>query len=108
MTKLYTYAAAALLLLASCKSASKAYDHGNYTEAIQIAVKKLQKDPNDYEMKSVAKNAYQYAIKQHEEEIRTLSASNDFRRWERIYQQYQQLQNLYTNIQQSPAAMQAA
>ena len=107
MTKLYTYAAAALLLFASCKSASKAYHHGNYTEAVEIAVKKLQKDPGDGELKAVLKNAYQYAVKQHEEEIRNLSASNDFRRWERIYQQYQQLQNLYTNIHQSPAAAQA-
>jgi len=107
MTKLYTYTAAALLLFASCKSASKAYNHGNYTEAVEIAVKKLQKDPADAELKSVLKNAYQYAVKQHEEEIRNLSASNDFRRWELIYQQYQQLQNLYNNIHQSPAAAQA-
>jgi tetratricopeptide (TPR) repeat protein len=107
MTKLYTFIAAALLLLAACKSASKAYDHGNYTEAVEIAVKKLQKDPSDGELKTVAKNAYQYAVRQHEEEIRNLSASNSPNRWEGIYRQYTMLQNLYENIQRSPAAMQA-
>lgn len=107
MTKLYTLLAAAAFLIASCKSASKAYDHGNYTEAVEIAVKKLQKDPGDGELKAVLKNAYQYAVKQHEEEIRTLSAGSDFRRWEHIYGQYVQLQNLYDKIHQSPAAVQA-
>src|SRR5688572_14612581 len=107
MTKLYTLLAAGLLFLGACKSASKAYDHGNYTEAVEIAVKKLQKDPNDGELKAVAKNAYQYAVRQHEEEIRNLSNSNSTNRWEQIYRQYVMLQNLYENIQQSPAAMQA-
>jgi hypothetical protein len=31
--------------LAGCKSASKLYQKGNYDEAVQVAVKKLQKDP---------------------------------------------------------------
>lgn len=107
MTKLYTFLAAGLFLVAACKSASKAYDHGNYTEAVEIAVKKLQKDPNDGELKTVAKNAYQYAVRQHEEEIRNLSNSASPNRWEQIYRQYIMLQDLYENIQRSPAAVQA-
>ncbi len=108
MTKIYTLIAFSLLSLAACKSATKAFDHGDYTNAIEKAVKKLQKDPHDAEMKSVLQQAYKYAVSQHQEQIRILSGSTADNRWEQIYFQYNQLQGLYNKIQQSPAAMQAA
>lgn len=107
MTNIYTLSLS-LLLLASCKSASKAFDRGNYSEAIEISVKKLQKDPYDGEAQLILQNAYKYAVGQHEEQIRNLSASNSDRRWEEIYYQYYQLQKLYDNIHESPAAVKAA
>jgi hypothetical protein len=108
MTKLYTLIVFSLFYLAACKSATKAFDHGDYANAIERAVKKLQKDPHDAEMKSVLQQAYKYAANQHQEQIRILSNSAADNRWEQIYQQYSQLQRLYDNIQQSPAAVQAA
>jgi hypothetical protein len=61
--------------LVSCKSASKLYQKGNYDEAVQVAVKKLQKDPNDPKLKSVVQDAYRYAVTDHENRIRII------RRW---------------------------
>lgn len=107
MTNIYTLAIS-LLLLASCKSASKAFDRGNYSEAIDISVKKLQKDPYDGEAQYILQNAYKYAVSRHEEEIQNLSTSNSERRWEEMYYQYVQLQKLYDNIHESPAAAKAA
>lgn len=108
MTKIYALVLFSLISLAACKSASKSFDHGDYTGAIERAVKKLQKDPHDAEMKSILQQAYKYAVNQHQEQIRILSGSTADNRWEQIYQQYYLLQNLYNNIHQSPAAVQAA
>ena len=45
MRKIYTLVTLGfVLLVAGCKTASKLYDKGNYDEAVQLAVKKLQKN----------------------------------------------------------------
>ena len=44
MRKIYTLVTLGfVLLVAGCKTASKLYDKGNYDDAVQLAVKKLQK-----------------------------------------------------------------
>ena len=104
MTKLYSLALAALILIYSCKSASKSYQKGDYTEAIDRGVKKLQKDPNDYETKELVQKSYTYTVNEHEDQIRILSNSKSDNRYDRIYQQYVALQNLYNTIHQYPEA----
>ena len=104
MTKLYSLAIVALILIYSCKSASKSYQKGDYTEAIDRGVKKLQKDPNDYETKELVQKSYTYTVNEHEDQIRILSNSKSDNRYDRIYQQYVALQNLYNTIHQYPEA----
>ena len=44
MRKIYTLVILGfVLLVAGCKTAAKLYDKGNYDEAVELAVKKLQK-----------------------------------------------------------------
>ena len=51
MKKVYfLFLIAVVTWFAGCKSASKLYQKGNYDEAVQVAVKKLQKDPNDQKL----------------------------------------------------------
>ena len=105
MTKFYL-----LLIVAaffSCKSVSKSYNKGDYTEAVEIGVKKLQKDPNDSETRDLVKSAYTYAVNQHEEAIRNLSNSTSDKRYESILAEYNELQHLYLTIRQTPALMNA-
>ena len=53
MRKIYTLISITLFLSAvGCKTASKLYDKGNYDEAVELAVKKLQKKP-DNEMRAL-------------------------------------------------------
>lgn len=107
MTKLYTVALLSLFFLSACKSASKAYEQGNYEDAIERAVKKLQKDPNDAPTIALLKQAYKDAVEQREESIRNLSNSNSDLRWEQMYQQYMHLQSLYQMVRQYPSAAKA-
>lgn len=105
MTKLYSIAiAASFLLIYSCKSASKSYQKGNYTDAIERGVKKLQKDPYDYETKDLVQKSYTYTVNEYEDQIRILSNSKTDNRYDRIYQQYVALQGLYQTIRQYPEA----
>ena len=104
MTKLYSLLlACSILFLYSCKSASKSYKKGDYTEAIERGVKKLQKDQADYETRDLVQQSYNYSVAQHEDEIRILSNSKSDNRFERIYVHYMELQHLYKTIQQYPA-----
>jgi tetratricopeptide (TPR) repeat protein len=103
MNKFYLLAFVLAVSLGACKTASKAYDKGDYREAIELAVKRLQKDPADGETKALVKNAYTQAVNQHEDNIRMLSGNTSDTRYEQIYNEYNQLQSLYLLIRQYPS-----
>lgn len=107
MTKIYLTALATLLFLFACKSPQKIYDRGNYDAAIERAVKKLQRDPDDAASRRVAKDAYDDAVAQQEAEIRNLMATAGEERFIQVYRKYNYLQGLYHTISQSPAAQRA-
>jgi tetratricopeptide (TPR) repeat protein len=102
--KLYLMLLAGLSLLAfSCKTASKMYEKGNYDEAVELAAKKLQKDPDDPKLLDIIQNAYRYAVNDHESKIRTHSESSSELRWEWLYNDYRSLQKMYDAIYKVPA-----
>lgn len=106
MRKIYTLVSltAFVLLVAGCKTASKLYDKGNYDEAVELAVKKLQKKP-DNEMRTLLQNAYHYAVNDHEGRLHQLSDNTNDLKWEWIYSEYASLQKLYEAIHRSPEAL---
>jgi hypothetical protein len=89
--------------IVSCKSASKLYEKGNYDEAVPVAVKKLQKDPNDTKLRALVQDAYHYAVIDHENRIHRYSNNDNELKWEWLYNEYAGLQNLYNSILKSPA-----
>src|SRR6266496_3322070 len=89
--------------IAGCKSASKLYEKGNYDEAVQVAAKKLQKDPNDAKLRSVIQDAYRFAVTDHENKIQNYSRSDNELKWEWMYYEYSSLQNLYNSIFRTPS-----
>ncbi len=101
--KLYTiFILSVVTFLISCKSASKLYQKGNYDEAVTVAAKKLQKDPNDKQLQSTIMDAYHFAVDDHEKNIANYSSSNNDLKWEWIYNEYSSLQNMYEAIYRSP------
>jgi hypothetical protein len=93
-----------MIVLAGCKSAARLYDKGNYDEAVELAVKKLQKKP-DNETRALLQDAYRYAVNDHETRIRQLSENTNDLKWEWIYNEYASLQRLYEAVRRSPEAM---
>lgn len=102
--KLYTVFFIALTsLMVSCRSAKKMYAKGNYDEAVELAAKKLQKKPDDATTLDILKNAYRFAVEDHESRIRNNDASNNDLRWEWTYKEYVELQRLYDAIRRVPS-----
>jgi hypothetical protein len=104
MNKIYSLLLLTAITFGSCKTAMKAYEKGNYEDAVSLAVKQLQKKGYDEDTKNLLRNAYDYAIKDHEDKIRTLNASSSDTRYEKIYNEYRELQKLYQAINNSPEA----
>lgn len=100
--KFHLFIIAALIIFSNCKTPSKAYNKGDYTEAIELGVKKLQKDPNDVDTKNLIQNSYSYEVSKHQDEIRSISNSTTDDRFEKLYQEYAHLQHLYEVIHQYP------
>lgn len=89
--------------LFSCKTASKMYEKGNYDEAVELAAKKLQKDPNDPKLLNIIQSSYQYALNDHQDKIRAHGQSNSELKWEWIYSDYMSLQRMYDAIYKLPS-----
>lgn len=86
----------------SCKSASKLYEKGRYDEAVELAAKKLQKDPDDKKLLQTLQDAYRFAVEDHESRIRNYANSNNELKWEWTYNEYADLQRLYESIRKAP------
>lgn len=92
----------AMVLLIGCKSASKLYEKGRYDEAVEAAVRKWQKKPGDPELADLLRQAYRYAVNDHEARIRQHHLQNHPLRWEEIHGAYVSLQRLHDAIFRAP------
>lgn len=102
--KLYTLLFAGIMVTAvSCKTAKKMYEKGNYDEAVELAAKKLQKDPDDPKLLAILQDAYAYAVNDHESRIRELETSTNELKWEWMYNDYVSLQRMYEAIFRVPS-----
>lgn len=102
--KLYTLLFTAISILAlSCKTAKKMYEKGNYTEAVELAAKKLQKDPDDSKLLDIIRSSYSYAVNDHESSIRNYAESTNELKWEWMYNEYTALQRMYDAIYRVPS-----
>ncbi len=103
-SKLYILFFAGISILAfSCKTASKLYEKGNYTEAVELAAKKLQKDPDDTKLLDIIQSSYRYAVNDHQGRIRNNAESNNELKWEWMYNEYASLQRMYDAIYRVPS-----
>ncbi len=102
--KLYlTILTALVILMGSCKTAKKLYEKGHYDEAVELAAKKLQKDPDDPKLLAIIREAYSYAQEDHQANIRNHSETNNELKWEWMYNDYASLQRMYDAIYRVPS-----
>jgi hypothetical protein len=92
------------IFIFSCsRSGKKAFEQGNYYEAVQQATAKLQKDARNESAAETLPQAYSLAIEQFSRDIQATKNSNQQFRWESILDNYLKINELYQKIQECNA-----
>ncbi|MFM7710174.1 MAG: hypothetical protein ACKO5C_04600 [Ferruginibacter sp.] len=93
-------------LLVSCGSKKGFLERENSDRALQDAVKKLRKDPDNEEAKTAIPQLYKVIRQKHLDKINAYSSSTLPNKWELLLGEYQLLQDAYDAIINSPTAFQ--
>lgn len=89
MKKIITLFSIFLVIFSSCKVAEKQFRQGDYEEAIDITVKKLQRNPDKEDEIRILEEAFKRANANDLEAIRQLNLDGQPDRWEDIHAIYQ-------------------
>ena len=95
----------AVILLEGCTSGKQAYQKGNYDEAVLKAISRLRKNPNSKKASQTLMESYPLTISWHQDNILRAKQSNDDFKWERVVREYQQVNNLYSQLNRCPACL---
>lgn len=90
------------LLTIACSSGKKAYERGNYYEAVTKSVARLRQNPDHGKSQEALRNAYPLAVEYFEQEARNQLASNAPYKWKSAIESYNNINALYEMIRQCP------
>jgi hypothetical protein len=95
-----------MLVLASCSSGKKMFEQGNYYSAVLKSVDRLRSSPGNKKARQTLQQSYPLAKEVSLSNINNLRSSNNRFQWTETVREYNRLNNLYQEIQRSPAAKQ--
>jgi hypothetical protein len=96
---------AAILHLIGCSSGKKAYERGDYYEAVMRSVSRLRQNPDHSKSLETLKNAYPLAVEFFETQAKNDIASNTNFKWKNAIQSYNSINQMYEAIRQCPGCM---
>jgi hypothetical protein len=96
---------AAILHLTGCSSGKKAYERGDYYEAVMRSVSRLRQNPDHSKSLETLKNAYPLAVEFFETQAKNDIASNTNFKWKNAIQSYNSINQMYEAIRQCPGCM---
>ncbi len=91
MKKIVYFFVALIIVLPSCKSTEKLLREGRYDEAVNIAVKKLQRNPGNEKQAHILDVAYPRAVEKDLQRIKFLKQEGQPGNWDEIYNIYLRL-----------------
>ncbi len=94
-----------VFILSGCSSGKRAYEHGDYYDAVIIAVHRLRKDPEHGKSIETLRNAYPAALQYLETQANNEIASNTNYKWKNTIQVYSRINELYEQIRQCPSCL---
>lgn len=94
-----------IAILSACSSGKKAYERGDYYEAVMKAIGRLRKDADNSKSTETLKNAYPLAVEFFETQANNEIASNSNFKWKNAIQSYNAVNQMYEEIRQCPACM---
>lgn len=106
MSRLPLLIALALVLMATaCTSGKKAYQKGNYSQAVIQAVERLRHSPDHKKSVQTLRQAYPLALETHTNEIEQLLRSADPIKYAKTVEQYEIMNHMAEEIRKCPAAL---
>lgn len=96
--------AIALILFASCKTSKDYLAHRNEDKTLYSIVKQLNKKPGDELATAALPEVYAQLQQTHQEHIDSYKNSSELSRWDKIYNEYRILQDMYNTIINSSSA----
>lgn len=94
--------ATAVFLTIACSSGKKAYERGDYYEAVTRSVSRLRQNPDHSKSLDALKNAYPLAVEYYEQEAKNQIASNAPLKWKNAIESYNSINSLYELVRQCP------
>ncbi len=95
----------AFITLAGCSTGKKALQKGDYDKAVLQAINRLKSNGDSKKARATLRDAYQYALDIHLDNIKRAKTSSDPYRWESVVNNYQSINNLYEAIRRCPACL---
>lgn len=95
----------AIVTLTGCASGKKAYERGDYYEAVMLSVSRLRQNPDHTKSKEALKNSYPLAVEWLQTDANNQIASNSPSKWRNAIASYDKLNQMYESIRQAPGAL---
>jgi len=92
-------------ILSACSSGKKAYERGNYYEAVMQAIGRLRQNPDHKKSIETLRSSYPLAVDWLETDAKNQIASNSNTKWKSALVSYERINNMYEAIRQSPGAL---
>jgi hypothetical protein len=103
--KIFTIAFASALLLGSCNTGKKAFEQGNYSEAVFQSVQRLRDNPDSKKSGQTLDQSYPLAVSTFKLEIEQLLKSQDPYKYSGITERYETMNRMADEIRHCPAAL---
>ncbi|HRJ28509.1 MAG TPA: hypothetical protein PLV21_07125 [Cyclobacteriaceae bacterium] len=94
-----------ILLIGACTSGKKAYQRGDYYDAVMQAIGRLRQNPDHKKSKETLRNSYPAALEWLETDAKNQIASNAPNKWNGALVSYERINNMYEAIRQAPGAL---
>lgn len=94
-----------LAFFCACTSGKKAFEHGDYFEAVMLSVKRLRQKPDHEKSIETLKESYPLAVSYLEGQANNTLAANAPFKWKNMIQTYNQIDQMYEEIRQCPACL---
>lgn len=91
-----------IIILSACSSGKKAFERGDYYEAVMKSVNRLRKDPDHSKSRETLGSAYPLALELLESQANNEIASNSRYKWKNAINYYNQINQMYEEVRQCP------
>lgn len=105
MIRLITTLSLTALLFTACRGTQKFQASFTEDKPLYAAVNELIKHPDNVKAQQDVKTLYALSVDRHEQAIAVYRTSTDEKRWDKMLQEYEALQQLYTSAQTVPALL---